>query len=376
MKLKRLFAVLALATVGGLASAIGIEKSAEKPVEPAEAYTTDSTITIYFTRPSDWGDNGIRIHTWDEGGAGTTWESAHLMTWVWNNAYGQGVFVWHPSDSEKLYSNIKFHNDNHGMESTTLDAPTSSTQYYYDNGWQATAAPTERIYLYDYDNRFNGHVNLHAWRDGASSFTTPWPGVQMTAAPLAGNGLVYYADVLNIYNRVIFNWNGDENKTDTISGSNNDYCYVLANEATVLSGKNTWWDNINYVYAHNWSQNYMKMRSISTDDNSEGTACLTTYGPAKTAYQAFVNDTSGVGSEVLTQITNNFAAAKTRLAAWASANSEVFNSSNNSFAPKQNSAIITGSESTSIAAMPIIIVMTLTVGSVAGIFFLRKKRKI
>ena len=46
MKLKRLFAALALATVGALASAIGIEKSAEKAVEEVKAgrveYRTDS----------------------------------------------------------------------------------------------------------------------------------------------------------------------------------------------------------------------------------------------------------------------------------------------------------------------------------------------
>ena len=44
MKLKRLFAALALATVGALASAIGIEKSANKQAEPAEA---KSALTSY-----------------------------------------------------------------------------------------------------------------------------------------------------------------------------------------------------------------------------------------------------------------------------------------------------------------------------------------
>ena len=42
MKLKRLFAALALATVGALASAIGIEKSANKQAEPVKAADTYS----------------------------------------------------------------------------------------------------------------------------------------------------------------------------------------------------------------------------------------------------------------------------------------------------------------------------------------------
>lgn len=96
MKRKGLFITVLSTMLLGVGVFAGVSSVSENaPVEKAEAWsgsTTDSSLYIYFTRPSDWGNNGIRIHTWNENGPGTKWESAWLMTFMYNNEYGQSVF--------------------------------------------------------------------------------------------------------------------------------------------------------------------------------------------------------------------------------------------------------------------------------------------
>ena len=85
-----------------------------KVAEAATQTITDGTIEIRFARPSDWGNNTVCIHTWNEGGSGTTWPG-NAMTYLWDNEYGQAVWSWSPSAGTPLYGNIIFNNNDHGM---------------------------------------------------------------------------------------------------------------------------------------------------------------------------------------------------------------------------------------------------------------------
>lgn len=364
---------IALATTGFAGSvAFGVAgHSNSKKVEVAEAANqtiTDSTIEIRFTRPSDWGDNAIKIYTWNDGGSGTEWPG-YLMTWLWNNSYGEGVFSWSPSASEPLYVNIIFNNNNNGKQTDTSTAP-SESKWYYSGGWHDVE--TTDIYLYDYDNRFSGNVNVHAWRgdDNNPTFVADtWPGPTATRlTSVVTNGLVYKFTMNNRYNRVVFSNNGSY-QTGNL-GSTGNYCYVLANDDTQLDGKNTWWDNINYVFAHNFAQNTMLMRSIPTSDRSSTAQCASRYSAAKAAIKAF-ND-SGYWEYVGPQLTSNFADAVTRLQAWATANGESFASATGTFSSKVFNPI--ASENNNKVSIVLMVVIAISTASFAALFLIKKRK--
>lgn len=340
-----------------------------KVAEAATQTITDGTIEIRFARPSDWGNNTVCIHTWNEGGSGTTWPG-NAMTYLWDNEYGQAVWSWSPSAGTPLYGNIIFNNNDHGMQSATLSAPSTSKFYWYDNGWQNSDVPTMDIYLYDYDNRFNGSVNVHAWRDSTTFANDTWPGNAATKlSSVATNGLIYKFTMNNRYDRVIFSNNGS-NQTGDLTPAGN-YCYVLANDGTTLAGKNTWWDNINYVFAHNFAENTMLLRSVPTSDRSSTQYCASRYSTAKTAFNALKS--SDYGTDVLSELNSNFADAMTRLSAWATANGETFTSSTGAFSSKFIDSLSINNKNSSIPL--ILMVVAFITGSSIGTYFLFKKRK-
>lgn len=371
----------------GFGAFLGAGVSKEAKVEKAEARKDTSGLTIYFTRPSSWGDNGIRIHSWIEGGEGTTWANAYLMTWMYNNDYGQGVFAWHPSESEPIYDNIIFHNDNHGKQTVTITSPTSTILYYVTNpdaeGSQsvATTNPDKiRIYLYDYDNRFeNGAVKVHSWKNSDNGFTTNWPGINMSVtSESAGNGLVYYADIEKIHDRVIFNVGGDANKTGTISGLYDNGCYVLANNDTVLAGKNTWWNNINYVWAHNFSQNLMDYRTTSEEAGAgiDTGHCKESgvYASAKAGYAAI-----RANSYAKAQLEESFPESINRLAKWAIANGEELNTSTGVFTPineKGRFMDVSSNSADNGTTMIAVLATSIALIAAAGFVIIKKKKSI
>ena len=342
--------------------------SKTKIAEASDPSTTDGTIEIRFTRPSDWGNNTVCIHTWNEGGSGTTWPG-NAMTYLWDNEYGQSVWSWSPSAGTPLYGNIIFNNNNNGMQSSTLSSPSTSKFYWYDNGWQNSDVPTMDVYLYDYDNKFGGNVTVHAWRYGTTFANDTWPGnaaTQLTS--VATNGLIYKFTMNNRYDRVIFSNSGDDQTGDLTSAGN--HCYVLANDETVLDGKNTWWDNLNYVFAHNFAQNTMLMRSIPTSDQSSTAECASRYSAAKTAFNTLKAST--YGTDALNELNNNFADAMTRLSAWATANGQTFNSSTGSFSSK----IVEPLEikNTTYVSIAIVAIVVVTAGSLGAYFLIKKKK--
>lgn len=374
-KLVKLLSIVTMAAAGAFAL-VNVSNKSNNKVESAEAAAqtiTDSTLEIRFTRSSDWGNNGIRIHTWNEGGSGTSWPG-YLMTWLWNNEFGQSVFSWSPSASEPLYGNIIFNNDNHGMQTATLSAPSTSKAYWYDNGWQSSDAPTMDIYLYDYDNRFNGNVNAHIWRDNGSGGAVwngdNWPGAAMTRlTSVATNGLIYKLTMNNRYDRVIFSANGN-NQTGTLTPAGN-YCYVLADNATSLDGKNTWWDNINYVLAHNFAENTMLLRSVPTSDQSSTAYCSSRYSAASAHWNAL--DSSGYLEYVLPQLQSGFPNALERFEKWAIANGHSFNGETGVLSAQK--VFLNPLSENNASVMIIVIISLVSVTAIGGFFFIRRRKE-
>ena len=367
MKRKSFVLLTALVTVLGLGVAGGLsvaKKTQVKVVEVKAAVT--SGIEIRFSRPSDWGNNTVCIHTWDnDGDPGTTWPG-YAMTYLWDNNLGQAVWSWTPTSGQPLYSNIKFNNNNNGMETSTLSAPSTSQHYYYDNGWQSMACDTMKLYLYDYDGSYDSSTPYaHVWRNGASLTFDEFPGTTMSSAALSGNGRVYEITVSNAVNRIIFSKNGSEQTADlTPTGGN--YCYVVGD----LQGSGTWWDNINYVYAHNFNQNILDFKHTSTSVQTDTGYCKTGshYTLAKSTYNLIKNE-----SAVMTELNNNFADALPRLAAWATANGETFDSTTGTFSSVRNIPAIMASKETDTTLL-IVIISVLAAAGIGGYFFFRRKR--
>lgn len=325
-----------------------------------ELYTTDGALEIRFSRPSDWGNNTVCIYTWnDAGDEGTAWPG-YQMTYLKDNEHGQSVWTWSPSASEPLYSHIKFNNNNNGMQSDDLSSPSVNTQYWYDNGWQHSEiqVTTMDIYLYDYDNAFEGEVYVHAYRDGTSLTNGDFPGVAAEQLDdIATNGLIYKITLNDRFNRVVFSKNG-ESQTEPLTPTAN-YCYVLAND---IAGKNTWWNNINYVFAHNFSQHTMLMDgTVPTDDHSSTQYCSSRYSEAKTHFNAIMN--SGYGTYVLTQLNNNFSAAMERFASWARANGESINTSNGAISSLKWVNITTLSNNSGMIVIVVLSIFTIGIAS-------------
>ena len=333
-----------------------------------ELYTTDGALEIRFSRPSDWGNNTVCIYTWNDAGEeGAAWPG-YQMTYLKDNEYGQSVWTWSPSASQPLYSHIKFNNNNNGMQSDDLSSPSVNTQYWYDNGWQHSEiqVTTMDIYLYDYDNAFEGEVYVHAYRDETSLSNGDFPGVAAEQLDdIATNGLIYKITLNDRFNRVVFSKNG-ESQTEPLTPSAN-YCYVLAND---IAGKNTWWNNINYVFAHNFSQHTMLMDgTVPTDDHSSTQYCSSRYTEAKTHFEAIMN--SGYGQYVLTELNNNFSAAMVRFASWARANGESINTSTGAISSLKWVNITTLSNN---SGMIVIVVLSIfTIGIASAYLVYRKK---
>ena len=372
----KLLVGLTLAASGAFAvgSAVSHKKVESVGAAFADKDITDGTLEIRFTRPSDWGNNTVCIHTWNEGGSGTTWPG-NAMTYLWDNEYGESVWSWSPSSSAHLYGNIIFNNNNNGKQSDTLQSPTVSKAYWYNSGWKNDNVETMDIYLYDYDNKFNGSVSIHAWRDGTTFANDTWPGKTATKlSSVATNGLVYKFNLSNRYNRVIFSNNGSDQTADLTPTGN--YCYVMANDGTTLSGKNTWWDNINYVLAHNFAQNTMLLRSLSTSDNSSTSYCSSRYSIAKTHFNALMASGYNNESRVLNELNTNFPNAMSRLSAWATANGETLNTTTGTLSINNRVSFIGSSNLENTNTIAIIVIISLvSVTAIGGFFFIRKRRE-
>lgn len=368
-RLLKSFFGLTLGVAFSLGVAASLNANKKAIVKETEAASTNRSIELRFTRPSDWGSHAVHLHTWDNSG-GTTWPG-HTMDYLWDNEYGQAVYSWSPNSNDKLYSNIVFNNGGNGMQTDDLSSPSTSTAYWYDNGWQTGSVGSMDVYLYDYDNLYNGTVNVYTWRDGTNYESSSYPGQAAAVDSIATNGLIYKFTINNCCNRVIFSGANEAHKTQLDSGMSGNYCYVKASDSTSLDGKNSWWNNINYVHAHNFAQNTMMFRSISTSDQSSTAYCATRYAAAKTHMEAITS--SGIGDYIINEIENNFTDALPRLAAWAKANGKTFDTSSHTFSSAHNFSMLSVSDNNGFIV--VVSISALGILSVGAYYFFKKSKK-
>ena len=365
---KILFGVAALGLLG--LAGVGVGLRTESFVETEAATSSNYEIEIRFSRPTEWTAADVKLHTW---GGGI--DKVYDMSYLWPNIYGQAVYSWNPSETELLGENIQFMVNNYANETSTIAAPSSAGIYNYFKegaGWSFNKVDKMRIYFYDYDAKFSASdkVYAHVTRNLATKLKfDDGVGIEMTPmSELTGNNLVYYADVSNAIDRVTFT-DGASVSTGETTGSTGDYCYIYSPDSDIESN---WWDNINYVLAHNWAQNLMLFKTVSPDNTDDTGTCETKYATAKAVYNTFKDQRDGV----LSQISSGFSAALTRLSAWAEHNGETFTVTDGvgTFSNARNVNFYdTVSNDNNAATIAMVITVATIVG--AGALFLARKRR-
>lgn len=366
MKIKHAIIAFTFAIFGGLGT-IGSLNSTLKEREKANA---DNELVIRFTNNTDWNVPYVYAYNSDSD-KNDNWPGWG-MTWSYKNENNQDVYE---VTFSKYYRYLIFSN-NGSSQLSTVDLNTETNHGFYKSGNSGIGsyALNSKYYFYDYDNSFSGTAYCHYWNEYTSQVGgSTWHGVAMTKeTTLAGNGLVYSISLDVKYNSVIFNDNGSKQTGDlkptTSLAPTNNYCFVYA-PTSKISGYNTWWDNINYVYAHNFAQNILNFRNTSTSVQTDTGYCKmgNNYLIAKTTFQSM-----HTASFPETELRNNFENALPRLEKWAIANGETFDISNGTFA--SNSLIGLPINSKNDFATIIIVISTLSITAL-GLFFFLKKRK-
>ena len=372
MKIKHAIMTFTFALVAGLGTigAVNLDKTAEVK-EANAAAISNYAIEIRYSRPTSWSADPV-IYTWEDGVSAVE----RTMTELWENEHGQKVYAFTPSSTYPLYANMIIKTSGSWDKKTKdLTTPTTAGIYnYYNDFNDATYVTIDKmkIYLYDYDSAFANEstVYAHVERDGASSLKfDDGTGIAMTKMTDASKGYVYSAEVSNAIDRVTFKNSSGSITTQKVSGSNANYVYYFG------GGVNAWWNNIEYVLAHNWAQNLLNFRNVSAaaGEGADGDTCESLYSNAKSVYQYFIDhDTSA-----LTEIKNGFADALARMSAWAEHHHEVFTVNDGIGAFSTSNSAITiysiGNNSNNVTTV-IIVVSVLSI-STLGLFLFLKKRK-
>ena len=142
--------------------------------------------------------------------------------------------------------------------------------------------------------------------------------------------------------------------TDALGSSIN-----LRNLYVALSG---------YQQALDFANEYLFMDTVPTTDKSETAQCATNYADAKSAFAALTDEAleSFLGDD-------DFADARERLAAWATANSETFDPSDGSFSSVSFFNYTRNTSDMTVAVL--IIVASISISIICSTLFLKKKNK-
>ena len=375
MKLKHIIATLSLAAV--MAVGVGaVASKASAKVEVAEA-SSRTNIEVRFNLPSSWwgGWTDVYLHTFDEGGTPTTPWRGYQMTLLYYNEDGDKVYSFTADSDHPIYDKIIFNTTGSGGQLPETEAPSTSKGYYYSDNKFGTYDLVSTYYLYDYDNVFNGAPHAYAWNNANSNIKNEeWPAsANMTKlSDLSGNGRVYSISLDVKYNKIQFN-NGTNVKQVDAGQPSNGHAYVYAPDS-VLDGEDTWWDNMDYVFAHNWSMNLLNFRNYSKASGAEldTGACESLYETAKDTYNYFKNNRT----EVLTEIKNNFADALERMSDWVIHNHESFTVSEGVGTFSQRVLPVLGTVETVDNTMMIIVIVSLiSVSAIVGYVFIRRSKE-
>ena len=211
---------------------------------------------------------------------------------------------------------------------------------------------TKTVYMLDLKGDvYNTNHYCHTWATGKSG--TAWPGVEMEK--VAGSNNLYSLEINSQLDNVIFNNNGD-NQTETISS-------VAANNAYVVYPDNGY-NTLTYDAA-SFVDKYMKFETKWLDDSGDG-SCKSAgwYSSAKTAFNG---KSAQEKSDILSHEPTSY-----RLAAWAKANGDKLNDSNNLV----SSAIIFGDDASINDNATLIVIVIAAISALAFTTLLvLKKRK-
>lgn len=313
--------LLGLAGISLLGTSIGVsvfQKSTVLETHAADTLNYNETgIEIRITTPDDWVGTPY-IHTWHNGSGNVAYE----MTYLWGK-----VWAWTSTSEEPLYENFAYEVGNWAKQSSDLVSPRSAGIYLYTGTTGSYQTVDKmRLYFYDYDNSFNGQtITINGTRDQATRLTFDNGNIQLVQeTEFCNNGRIYYAEVSNAVDRAVVTCGAWDSSASTAWVGGN-YVYVYGSSMSTSA----WWDNINYVQAHNWAMNTMKFNGAGaidhTDENTHvSTAdCSTNYYAARTGYKKLYNDSNIIGELDGEAFPNALA----RFEKWAEANGDTFDSS-------------------------------------------------
>ena len=175
---------------------------------------------------------------------------------------------------------------------------------------------------------------------------------------VSGSNNLYSAEINGALTNVIFNNHG-ANQTETITN-------VADGDAYIVYPDNGY--NKSNLDASTFIDKYMKFETKWTDD--EGNGSCKTAGWYSSAKSAFNSQTSAQKSKILEHEPTGY-----RLAAWAEANGEHFNSSTGVFSLANPQINLYGNNSDSAHFVALIIVISLvSVTGIGGYFFIRRRK--
>lgn len=231
-------------------------------------------------------------------------------------------------------------------------------------GWQTDANvfsiesyeyKTKKIYLYDIKGSiFNTTHKIHAWADGHSG-TTVWPGIDMSKED--GTNNIYFAEINNALNRIIFNDSTDDHKTAEISGFSSGNVFIVYPDNGY---------NVTSVKASKFIDKYMKFETKWLDDNGDG-SCKSAGWYSAAKYE-FIFYSDSIKTKILTHEPTKY-----RLSAWAKANGDTFDPSTATFSSARITPILSVAGDNN--AMTIVVIISiLSITAIGGYFFFRKNR--
>lgn len=384
MKKSRLFIVSSLAILLGV-GAFGAFKAAANQAEPEEVEAAGSSVTLYINHFDAGSDKGgvwsnFKYYLFGSGG-NNGWPGVSFtdsMKTSTPNEYDQYQYVL-TVDTSKYQSLVLTGNSDstwggsfaktEDFSLTDISSTNNGLTCGTHKGWQTDANvfgintfgySTKTVYMLDLrGNIYDEKHYCHTFATGKSG--TKWPGVEMSK--VSGQNNLYSVEINSVLNNVIFDnkpddWEtGAPNQTSTITGVSDGDAYVVYPD----NGYNKLTSD-----AAKYIDKYMKFETKWLDD--EGTGQCKSAGWYSSAKSAFSGKTADQKSDILAHEPTSY-----RLAAWARANGETFNTSTGVFsAPIRIVDTVISSSSGTIA---IIVVSAISIAAVGGYFLFRKKKE-
>lgn len=374
-KFSILFASVAM--LFGVGLGVGAAVSSDKSEPALEAKADSSIKTLYINQFDGGADKGgvwsnFKYYLFGTGGEKAAWPGEAFtddMKTKTPNEYDQYQYVL-DIDTSKYQSLVLSGNSDSTWggafakteDITIADLDGNGLYCGAHQGWQSDANvfkvgtytySTKTIYMLDLrGDVYNTYHYCHAYADGKSG--TAWPGVEMTK--VAGQNNLYSVEINSMLNNIVLN-NSDKGgvKTEDISG-------VGADDAYVVYPDNGY--NKLTLDAARFVDSYMKFETKWLDNEGDG-SCKSA-GWYSAAKSAFSGKTAEQKSAILAHEPTQY-----RLAAWAAANGESFNTSTGVFSSSGNYFTATDSNST---LLIVIIISAVSVASLAALLIIKKRK--